>query len=72
MFVSVCILLGRIYLGSNLLSKSPPDLLGGPALLLELGLHRRQLLAHELADGLTEAVAVLVEDGAAANVWGDT
>ena len=53
---------------TNLLSEPPPDLLGRPALLLELGLHRRQLLAHELADGLTEAIAILVEDGAAANV----
>ena len=57
---------------TNLLSEPPPDLLGRPALLLELGLHRRQLLAHKFANGLAKPVAVLVEDGAAANVWRDT
>ena len=54
-----------------LFPKPPPDLLGGLAVFLELGLHRRQLIAHEFTHGFTETVAVLVKDGAAPNVWGE-
>ncbi len=51
-----------------LLAHPAPDLPGGRARLLELGVCRRQLLAHELPGLRAEEVMVLVEDPPAADV----